>query len=116
MIKHYVEYGALAQGDFFVDLSEKELSQDEYENIMELDFIKNCDFFRFFDREESHTEYGDVVMGEKKNISGWFYRTGTVKTLEEVEKEMPNSKLLQKMESSEVKSVENTLSDLDKWF
>ncbi|RGO68107.1 hypothetical protein DXB08_23805 [Hungatella hathewayi] len=83
-----------------MDLSEKELSQDEYENITELDFIKNCDFFRFFDREESYTEYGDVVMGEKKNISGWFYRTGTVKTLEEVEKEMPNSKLLQKMESN----------------
>lgn len=103
MMKRYVEYGW--PGIFLADLSHKELSDEDYKNILSVDCVKNCSMFRFYEREVYTSKSGDPIVGDKQIFSGWFYQRGHVKTLEDIGNEMPESILYDNMLSNKWERV-----------
>lgn len=63
--------------------------------------------FRFYDQEEEDRN-GEMLKGVQKNYSGWYF-IGRKMTLEDVKKEMPDSKILiSNMECNRYKAVVHT--------
>lgn len=105
MMKRYIEYGN--PGILFADLNIRELSDEEYRDILNVECVKKSSIFRFFDREVYTSVTGDIIIGEKKNYSGWYYKNGQIKTLEDICNEMPGSILLDNMLSNNWDRVVN---------
>jgi len=88
MVKHYIEF--IYPGAFFSESNIKEVNNRNPKSVE----IPNTAFgFRFMDREEVELKSGEILKGDFKNISGWYYE-GKKMTLEDVEKEMPDENIL----------------------
>jgi hypothetical protein len=88
MAQLYIEY--LYPGSMFSESSyEKVNSRETPSNFPERAFA-----FRFTEREEVLTADGETLKGSFKNNSGWKYIGGTEKTLEQVEREHPEKRIL----------------------
>ena len=68
MVKHYVEY--LYPGNITNQTSVSEIPRRAVKNI---ELSDDCIGFRFFDKTETVVD-GEVLKGEKRNVSGWYYR------------------------------------------
>ena len=88
MIQHYVEF--LYPGAFFAESS---VQKTETRDPNSLVLPDGADGFRFFSRTEFNVD-GEVVMGEKKDFSEWFY-IGREMSLDNVKREMSNERILQ---------------------
>lgn len=77
MLKHYVEY--LYPGIFVSETSVSEISERD---VAKIELSDNCFGFRFFDRTVTIVD-GEILTGERKNVSGWHYQ-GEKMTLEQV--------------------------------
>lgn len=87
MIKQYVEF--LYSGILF---PETEIRKIEERDPSKLKIPKSCFGYRFFERQEADVD-GETLVGEPKNYSGITY-FGTVMTLSDVKREMPNARTL----------------------
>ena len=77
MLKHYVEY--LYPSIFVSETSVSEISERD---VAKIELSDNCFGFRFFDRTVTFVD-GEILTGERKNVSGWHYQ-GEKMTLEQV--------------------------------
>lgn len=68
MVKHYVEYVCPAIRSPILHTMEI-----EERDVSKVTVIDGCSGFRFFDITEIEFE-GEILRGERKNISGWYYR------------------------------------------
>ena len=67
-----------------------------------------CFGYRFFERQETTAEDGEVLLGNPRNYSG-NYLFGKVKTLEDLKKENPpQRKIIRRMERSGLDKVVET--------
>lgn len=78
MLKHYVEY--LFQSVLTSETSVSEITERDVINLSKIP--DNCVGLRFFDRSATIVD-GETLLGNKKNISGWFLR-GEKMTLEQI--------------------------------
>src|SRR3989344_1115482 len=54
---------------------------------------KGCFGYKFFERQETEAEDGEVLLGRPRNYSGTHY-FGKVKTLNDIRREMPDQRTL----------------------
>ena len=105
MLKHYVEY--LHPGIF---VSETSVSEIPERDVSKIEISDNCFGFRFFDRTVTVVD-SEMLTGDIKNISGWYYR-GEKMTLEQVKATFGNdseySSLISNMECNDVGAVVKT--------
>lgn len=88
MVKHYIEF--IYPGVFFSESNIKEINKRNPKSVE----IPNAAFgFRFMDREEMELKSGEILKGDFKNISGWYYE-GKKMTLKDVKMEMPAKNIL----------------------
>ena len=98
MTKHYIEY-------FFpgIIISETRAEEIKSRNV-KIKPPKGAYAYRFFDREEVEN-YGEKLTGNPKNQSGTFYLGGTVKSCEDIQREMPGSILASNMKCNKIAHV-----------
>ena len=105
MLKHYVEY--LYPGILFSETSVSEISERD---VSKVSISDNCFGFRFFDRTVTVVD-GEILTGNTKNISGWYYK-GEKMTLEQVKATYGNDDnyriLIFNMECNDVGAVVKT--------
>ena len=105
MLKHYVEY--LHPG---IIVSETSVSEISERDVSKVEISVNCFGFRFFDRTVTVVD-GEMLTGDRKNISGWQYR-GEKMTLDQVKATFGNdskySILISNMECNDVRAVVRT--------
>jgi len=90
MITHYVEF--FYPGTMFSESSILKVKNRQSRNIK---LPKNCFAFNFFDREETNSaKTKRLLMGKKYNYSKSYYIDGTIYTLNQVKKRVPNAKIL----------------------
>jgi|SRR3989344_4747160 len=87
-LKHYIEF--LYPGILFDETVVREV---ESRNSSEIALPRGSFGYRFFDRTEVRSGR-ELLIGEPKNYSGTTY-LGRVMTLEDVQREVPNSDILQ---------------------
>lgn len=108
MLKHYVEY--LHPGIFVSETSVREISERD---VSKVEISDNCFGFRFFDRTATIID-GEMLTGDRKNISGWYYY-GEKMTLEQVKSTFGNDSkyriLISRMENKDIKVVVKTKLD-----
>ena len=83
MLKHYVEY--LSPGIFISETSVSEISERD---VKKVEIPDNCFGFRFFDRTVTVID-GEMLTGDRKNISNWYYK-GEKMTLDQVKETFGN--------------------------
>lgn len=105
MLKHYVEY--LHPG---IIVSETSVSEISERDVSKVEISDNCFGFRFFDRTVTVVD-GEMLTGDRKNISGWHY-CGEKMTLDQVKATFGNdskySILISNMECNDVRAVVRT--------
>lgn len=105
MLKHYVEYQYF--GIPFSETSVREISERD---VSKVSISDNCFGFRFFDRTMTVVD-GEILTGNRKNISGWYYK-GEKMTLEQVKATLGNDDnyriLISKMGCNDVSTVVKT--------
>ena len=90
MLKHYVEYRCIGNlvsetQDYVYEIAERDVSKVNIED--------DCFGFRFFDRTEMVVD-GEILTGDRKNISGWYY-IGEKITLEQIKATYGNTECIQ---------------------
>ena len=80
MTKHYVVF-------FFpgVLMSEKEEKEVTHRNPRRVKVPKECFAFYFYDRTAAKQD-GELLLGEKKNLSPTYYPGGTILSIKDIEK------------------------------
>lgn len=104
MIRHYIEF--LFAGIMFTDTSSQEIKS----RSQEVEIPKNCFGYRFYDIEESKGESGRTLRSGRINVTGVYYIKGTVFTLAQIKKLMPDSILRKNMENNGYNKVVKTIS------
>ncbi len=82
--KQYVE--------FLYSVSESEIREVPSREAS-VEAPEGCFGYKFFERQETEAEDGEVLLGKPRNHSGTHY-FGKVKTLDDIKKEMPNHRTL----------------------
>ena len=85
--KQYVEFlypGALVPESEVREVPNREAS---------VEVPKGCFAYKFFERQETESEDGEVLLGRPRNYSGTHY-FGKVMSLDDVKREMPNQRTL----------------------
>ncbi|MEK6952449.1 MAG: hypothetical protein AABX29_05520 [Nanoarchaeota archaeon] len=85
--KQYVKF--LYPGAFFPESGVREVPNRE----ASVEAPKGCFGYKFFERQETKAEDGEVLFGRPRNYSGTHY-FGKVKTLDDIKREMPNQRTL----------------------
>lgn len=85
-LKQYVTF--LIPGSFFPN----EQTEEIFSRNQVLDIPDNCFAYQFFDREEVEQD-GELLVGNKKNVSGRFY-LGKTMTAQEIEAEGGHNQIL----------------------
>lgn len=78
MLKHYVEF--LYPGFFCSGISVEEIDERDAKKVKVPD---NCYAFRFFDMTVTVVD-GEILRGDRKNESGYYYYQAEKMTLEQV--------------------------------
>lgn len=97
-LKHYVVF--LYPGTIF---TERVIEEVKSRDPAKIHAPKGCFGFHFCDRMEAVVG-GERLLGEARNFSGTFY-FGQLRTIDEIEKEMPDPRLLRNMKRNNWKKV-----------
>lgn len=83
-------------GSFFSEESTLEVSADLRNSPMDVVALapRSAFAFSFFDVKETEVD-GEILRSRRVNVSGRYYIGGRVMTLEDVRRDIPNSRILQ---------------------
>ena len=85
--KQYVEF--FYPGAFVSESEVREVPN----RVASVDAPEECFAYKFFERQETEAEDGEVLLGKPRNYSGTHY-FGKIKSLDDIKREMPNQRTL----------------------